>query len=265
MLADQYRNLGFRLKAGDSLATALRDIGGRFRKTGAQIEKGLSLREACRKAKFPAVDRLFAAAGEEAGRLEEAFDALAVYYDARNRYSRSLWGTLLRSVFLLLIAFVGGWFLFQYADLPVPLWFKIWAAGASLVIAVCFFVVMGMAPGFTAWVRTTSVQFLVASGVSFENTKRQLREAGLGGNPREQHYAGLLRMKGEQARLLMAAEETGNLDDALDRVQKMAVARMERWLIWLQRSFFYVTVVIVMVTVLAAVFAFAMSGFKLLG
>lgn len=265
MRADQYRNLGFRLEAGDSLAAGLRDLGGHFRKAAALIEQGELLADACRKAGFPSVDRLFASAGEQAGRLEQAFDALATYYETRNRYSRSLWGTLLRSAVLLLIASAGGWFLFRYADMDVPLWFKLWLVGAALVIGILFFVVMALAPGLTAWIRTASVQFMTASGMSFEDTKRALREAGLGGRRSAQHYDELFGLKGEQARLLRTGEETGKLDDALGRLEGLATARMDRWLIWLQRSFFYVTVVIVMITVLAAVFAFAMSGFQLLG
>ncbi len=265
MRADQYRNLGFRLDAGDSLAIALRDLGGDFRKASSVIEGGESLADAFRKAGFPAVDRLFGSVGEQAGRLEQAFAALARYYETRNRYSRSLWGTLLRSAVLLLIAFAGGWFLFRYADMRPPLWFKVWLVGAAVVIAVLFSVVMALAPGLTAWVRTSSVQFMTASGMSFEETKRHLREAGLGSRRSAEHYDQLLGLKGEHARLLRTGEETGKLDDALDRLEGLATARMERWLIWLQRSFFYVTVVIVMVTVLAAVFAFATSGFQLLG
>ncbi len=263
MKADIYRRLKFKLEAGESLVSAFREIGGPFKALADAIESGDSLGEAAKKRKFPTVDSFYLGIGEVSGRLESAFDALIELYEVRHHYEGKLWSAFFKSFIVLLIGISGSYFLFRTVNLPLVLGIKVWYVVAAMILGITLAILQMLAPGLSRWVDVSGVSFCVASGLSFEDTKRELKGAGsrIRMNATSFHY--LLVLPKDDAKLLRAGEETGKLDSALETVKAAAAERMQRLLLRLERGFYYGAVVLVMGTILASVAVFAVSGLSL--
>lgn len=260
MKADLYRQLKFKLEAGESLVSGFRSAGGSFKALATAIESGASLGEAAKKQGFPAADRLYLGIGEVSGRLENALEALVELYEVRHRYESKLWGAFLKSLVVLLVGIVGSYFLFQAVDMELVLGIKIWYVIAVLIMGVFLAILQILAPGLRRWIDLSGVAFCVASGLSFEDTKRELKGAGSRIHSKAQYFHKILSLPKNDEKLIQAGEETGKLDSALEKVRSSAEERMEHLLVRLERGFYYSGVVLVMATVLASIAVFAVSG-----
>ena len=260
MKADLYRQLKFMLEAGESLVTAFRSIGGPFRAMAGAIETGSSLSEAAKKQGLPPVDRMYLAIGEAAGRLENAFEALVELYEVRHRYESKLWGAFLKSLAVLLVGIGGSYFLFRSVDMELVLGIKIWYVLTVMILGALLLILQVSAPGLRRWTDLTGISFCVASGLSFEDTKRHMRESGGGLKQNARSFHELMKLPVNDKNLIRTGEETGKLDSALEKARQTAAERMEHLLIRLERGFYYTGVILVMATILASIAVFAVSG-----
>ena len=260
MKADLYRQLKFKLEAGESLVTGFRSAGGPFKALAAAIESGSSLEEAARKRGFPAADRLYLGIGEATGRLENALEALVELYEVRHRYESKLWGAFLKSIVVLLVGIVGSYFLFQAVNMELVLGIKIWYVIAVMILGVFLAILQIVAPGLRRWMDISGVAFCVASGLSFEDTKRELKGTGSRIHSKARYFHKILTLPKNDEKLIQAGEESGKLDSALKRVMETSAERMEKLLVRLERGFYYSGVVLVMATILASIAIFAISG-----
>jgi len=260
MKADLYRQLKFKLEAGESLVAGFRSAGGAFRPLASLIESGASLTEAVKKRGFPPADRLYLGIGEATGRLENALEALVELYDVRHHYESKLWSAFLKSLIVLLVGIVGSYFLFKSVNMELILGMKIWYVIAVMILGIGLVILQVLAPGLRRWIDVSGVAFCVASGLSFEDTKRELKDAGSRIRMKSQYFHKMLSMPLNDEKLVQAGEETGKLDSALDKVRATAAERMEHLLIRLERGFYYSGVVLVMATILASIAVFAVSG-----
>ncbi len=260
MKADIYRQLKFRLEAGDSLVAAFRLAGGPFQSLAKTIEAGSSLRDAVKKHRFPSADKMYLGIGEASGRLENAFDALVELYDVRHRYESKLWAAFFKSVVVLAIGILGSFFLFHTVNMKLVLGIKIWYVIAVMILGVLLAVLQMLSPGLRRWTDLTGIAFCVASGLSFDDTKRELKASGAKIRLNARHYSKLIPLPKNDEKLILAGEETGKLDSAFAKVRKTASERMEKLLTRLERGFYYTGVVLVMATILASVAVFAVSG-----
>jgi type II secretory pathway component PulF len=260
MKADLYRQLKFKLEAGESLVAGFRSAGGAFRPLASLIESGASLTEAVKKRGFPPADRLYLGIGEATGRLENALESLVELYDVRHHYESKLWSAFLKSMIVLLVGIVGSYFLFKSVNMELILGMKIWYVIAVMILGIGLVILQVLAPGLRRWIDVSGVAFCVASGLSFEDTKRELKDAGSRIRMKSQYFHKMLSMPLNDEKLVQAGEETGKLDSALDKVRATAGERMEHLLIRLERGFYYSGVVLVMATILASIAVFAVSG-----
>jgi type II secretory pathway component PulF len=260
MKADLYRQLKFKLEAGESLVAGFRSAGGAFRPLASLIESGASLTEAVKKRGFPPADRLYLGIGEATGRLENALESLVELYDVRHHYESKLWSAFLKSMIVLLVGIVGSYFLFKSVNMELILGMKIWYVIAVMILGIGLVILQVLAPGLRRWIDVSGVAFCVASGLSFEDTKRELKDAGSRIRMKSQYFHKMLSMPLNDEKLVQAGEETGKLDSALDKVRATAAERMEHLLIRLERGFYYSGVVLVMATILASIAVFAVSG-----
>ncbi|NOZ13948.1 MAG: hypothetical protein GXO69_09945 [Acidobacteria bacterium] len=260
MKADVYRQLKFRLEAGDSLVAAFRLAGGPFQSLAKAIEAGSSLRDAVKKHGFPAADRMYLGIGEVSGRLENAFAALVELYEVRHHYESKLWAAFFKSAVVLIIGILGSFFLFRTVNMELVLGIKIWYVIAVMILGILLAILQMLSPGLRRWLDLTGIAFCVASGLSFEDTKRELKASGAKIRLNTEHYYKLISLPKNDKELLRAGEETGKLDSALERIRNTASERMEKLLTRLERGFYYTGVVLVMATILASVAVFAVSG-----
>ncbi|NOY22343.1 MAG: hypothetical protein GXO70_02370 [Acidobacteria bacterium] len=260
MKANIYRQLKFKLEAGDSLVGAFLGAGGPFKGLAAAIESGDSLGQAAKKRGFPAADSLYLSIGETSGRLEDAFQALVELYEVRHSYESKLWAAFLKSLIVLLVGIVGSYFLFQAVDMELVLGIKIWYVIAVMILGTGLVILQMLAPGLRRWIDISGMAFCVASGLSFEDTKRELKGAGSRTRAKARHFHKILPMPKNDENLVKTGEETGKLDSALEKVRASAAERMEKLLVRLERGFYYSGVILVMATILASLAFFAVSG-----
>ncbi len=260
MKADLYRQLKFKLEAGESLVSSFRAARGPFLSMADSIESGMSLGEAAKKRGLPAADRLYLSIGETAGRLENALEALVELYEIRHRYESKLWAAFLKSLIVLLVGIVGSYFLFQAVDMELVLGIKIWYVIAVMILGAGLVTLQILAPGLRRWIDISGMAFCVASGLSFEDTKRELKGAGSRIRSKARYFHKILTIPKSDENLVKAGEETGKLDSALEKVRASAAERMEKLLVRLERGFYYSGVILVMATILASIAVFAVSG-----
>ena len=260
MKGDIQRKLLYIVQSGQPIVNGYREIGGRYRKVANQLEGGASLADAVQKARLMPMEQVLTLVGEQAGKLEDAYETLAKMMDMQEAYVRRLMFAVIRSVVLAGVGVAGSYGLMRWLKLEIPVWWQVWVVVAGMVLGLLGAVLSMLSPGWRTWVRLLSTRFMLIAGVSFDETFRYLKMAGL--NPgKGDAYWKLLRLSGEEADLVSTAEGAGTTENAIQHLEKKAKDNLERWKNRLSTFMYYVGVVVALATVLAGVLAFALAGF----
>ena len=264
MNGDRHRQLLYVLQSGQPIVKGYRALGGRYRKVADLLERGDSLSAAVQQAGLMPLEQVLTTVGEQAGRLEDCYRMLADVMDQHHAYSRKLLMAVLRAVILAGVGAAGSWGLMKWLDLDIPLWWLVWLVVAFMILGLMGSMLSMIAPGWRGWIRLSSTRFMLISGVSFAETVRYLKLAGMGPG-RGDSYAQLLRLSGNNYKLVAAAEEAGTTDQALEHLAGEAAEQMAQWKERLSRLMYYSGVIVAMATVLAGVLAFCAAGVGELG
>jgi len=260
MLYTKFQSLQFSIKSGEALVSALIRQKGKFKKTAKNIEKGLTLAEASKKAGFNNFICSLLKAGEETGELETTVDYIANTLKIKYYYKKNITFSFLRAMAFILGGFFAITLFFNSFHIDKPDIFNFITAVAVSFMTIVYTFFITAQPGLTKWMLASTLKFSIKAGLSFIEIKKLLKTLGLPYKKKTTDFTTLTNFGKKYNGLIESGEKTGELENSYNMIEEELFIKVKNRLKLYEKLFFYTGVIIAMSIILFGISQIASTG-----